>query len=89
MLCCVCACSTEFEKRWVKLWWEDGTEGAVNISYRKCKGQSQVSCGCVSLNVWMCLNLESKYSVEITLSDPTAGFLVVFLDQAKKAKAIC
>lgn len=52
-------------------------------------GQSQVSCGHDFLTVWMRLNRESKFSVEITLSYLTAGFPVVFLDQAKKAKAKC
>lgn len=52
-------------------------------------GQGQVSCERDSLTVWMCHNLESKYSVEITLGDLTAGFFMVFPDQAKKGKAKC
>lgn len=55
----------------------------------QCIGQCQVSCRNDPLSVRMSFNLQSIYFVEITLSDATANFLVVLLDDVKMGKKTC
>lgn len=79
-------------KREANLLWEDGTKGPVNISHGTVHRTGLSLLWMLlpnSILMWTCLKLESEYSAEVTLSNPTAGFFMVFLNQAKMEKTKC